>query len=77
MVMAKKRIRPGGKSKGGNPWRERLRAIRRKYGSEGKMLTQAEAAERLGVSVHTWVSWENGRTVPSKMAVRLLEITFK
>lgn len=37
-------------------------------------LTQARAAERLGVSTSTWVSWENGRRTPDKRSRRLLNM---
>ncbi len=79
MVMAKKRpARPGKPKPGGkpNPWPDKLRAIRRKYGSGGKPLTQAQAAERLGVNIHTWTAWEVDRRTPSAMAARLINLTF-
>ena len=37
-------------------------------------LTQAELATRLGVSFATVNRWENGRTVPSKLAQRQFEL---
>lgn len=39
-------------------------------------LTQAEAAEKLGISVRTWQNWEQGRTRPDTAAVRLMHLTF-
>jgi len=29
-----------------------------------KMLTQAEAADHIGVARRTWVRWENGKALP-------------
>ena len=36
-------------------------------------LTQAEAAEKLGVTVQTLLNWEKGRTEPSMSQGRLIE----
>lgn len=46
---------------------ETIRAIR---GS----LTQAEAAEKIGVSQSVWSAWERGAKVPSRQSALLLEL---
>ncbi len=48
---------------------KRLTAIREKLG-----LTQAEAAEKLGVSVQTIVGWERGWQRPDKRSLKLIGI---
>jgi DNA-binding transcriptional regulator YiaG len=55
----------------GNPWPARLKKLRAKYG-----LTQKDAAERIGVALRTWISWENRQRIPSGLAVRLLKNSF-
>jgi len=37
-------------------------------------LTQAQAAERVGVTVRTWNSWECARDVPAIQSVMLLRM---
>jgi DNA-binding transcriptional regulator YiaG len=46
-----------------------LRAVRGKLG-----LSQEELAGRLGVSFATVNRWENGWTVPSKLALRQIDL---
>lgn len=53
------------------PWPARLRALRTKL-----KLTQAQAADRLGVATRTWIAWENAQRVPGRLAQRLLKDTF-
>lgn len=53
------------------PWPARLKELRELLG-----VTQAEAAERVGVSTRTWISWENAQRTPSATAARLLRLTF-
>lgn len=50
-----------------NPWPARLKALRQLLD-----ITQREAAERIGVSTSTWVSWENAQRVPGRITQRLL-----
>jgi len=76
MVMAakkpsKRRGPPPGKPAPGNPWPDFLRALREKH-----HLTQAEAAERVGVAARTWISWENSQGTPSRLAMNLLRAAF-
>ncbi len=72
MVMAKKRpTRPGKRQPGGNPWPERLFALRTRLG-----LTQAQAASRIRTSLRAWSSWERGEEVPSppfELLIQLLD----
>jgi DNA-binding XRE family transcriptional regulator len=57
--------------KSGNKWPGRLKTLRAKYD-----LTQREAAERIGVALRTWISWENDQRIPSRLAERLLHNSF-
>lgn len=45
----------------------RLVALREK-----QKLTQADAAERIGVSRETWQSWETGRRAPTGATLKLI-----
>lgn len=54
-----------------NPWPAKLRDLRERLG-----LTQAEAAEKAGVALRTWISWENAHRVPGRLASNLLRATF-
>lgn len=63
MVMAKKRP--------ANPWPAKLKALRERQG-----LTQAQAAQRTGVALRTWISWENDHRRPSGPAQQLLKHAF-
>ena len=42
---------------------------------ESLKITQAIAAQRTGVSVFTWVAWENGKA-PGRLAKQLLRNAF-
>lgn len=66
MLMAKKKPKHIG-----DFWRDRLRALRDKHG-----LTQAAAAQKVGVALRTWISWENRHREPSGPALQLLRIAF-
>lgn len=37
-------------------------------------LTQAQAAEKVGVTVRAWLSWERGTRTPSPSAVKLIKL---
>jgi DNA-binding transcriptional regulator YiaG len=52
-------------------WAARLRALRDRLG-----ITQAEAAERTGVALRTWIGWENSQREPSGPAAELLRLKF-
>lgn len=39
-------------------------------------LTQRQAAEKTGVALRTWISWENDPRPPSDLALRLLAKAF-
>ena len=39
-------------------------------------LTQQEAADKLGVSKHTIVNWERGRTKPKKHTLMVLSMLY-
>lgn len=56
----------------GNSWPARLRAIR-----ERMALTQAQAGEKVGVSVRSWLAWEVGDQIPSRSRQILLELLEK
>ena len=47
----------------------RLKALREQYG-----YTQVGAAERFGIPVDTWRSWESGRRCPAPYMMRLMEL---
>lgn len=66
MLMAKKK-----KPAGDPAWRARLKALREKHG-----LTQAQAADRAGVALRTWIAWENVHRKPGRLALRLLAVAF-
>lgn len=40
-------------------------------------LTQTEFAEKIGVNYHTVMKWEKGKTTPSPMAQKAIEMVFK
>lgn len=50
-----------------SPWRGRLVKIR-----EQLKLTQARAAELIGVSTRSWVAWERGYRTPTPAAQILI-----
>ena len=52
-------------------WPKRLKALREAHG-----LTQAAAAEKIGVALRTWISWENAHRAPSGPAEKLLRLAF-
>lgn len=54
-----------------NPWPARLKKIR-----EDKDMTQAEAAEIVGTVLRTWQNWEYGRSRPSPMIAKLIDLLF-
>ncbi len=62
---------PKKKPASGNPWPERLKKLRDKYG-----LSQPEAAARLEVPVASWRNWEYGRTVPNAATVKAIKLVF-
>ena len=52
------------------PWTaKRIKALRDRLD-----LSQAQAAERIGASRATWISWEHGRREPSAASSRLLTL---
>lgn len=55
----------------GNPWPERLKALRKKLG-----ITQVEAAQLCGVATSTWNGWEYGFRIPAGPSLRVLQLTF-
>lgn len=65
-VMAPRKIKPK------TPFAAKLQRVRKKHGE----LTQAQAADRIGVALRTLISWENGHRVPSGPALALLKIAF-
>ena len=52
-------------------WAARLKSLRARLG-----ISQREAAERAGLPLRTWISWENRQHVPPALSVRLLESIF-
>ncbi len=68
MHMAKKRKPAAGKP-GGNPWPDRLRALRKRLG-----LNQSEAAARIAVGPGVWSAWENDLRTPSRQSQLLIEL---
>ena len=51
------------------PASARIAALR-----ERLKLTNAQAADYLGVSVHTYIKWQSGERTPPAVAVRLLDV---
>lgn len=49
-----------------NPWPEKFKELRDKWGADGKPLLQKDAADKLGVTRRSWISWETGERTPSK-----------
>lgn len=37
-------------------------------------LTNAQAADYLGISVHTYIKWKSGERTPPAVAIRLLDV---
>lgn len=54
-----------------SPLARKLKAIRLRLG-----ISQREAAEKTGVALRTWISWENDHRRPSGLAAHLLTLTF-
>lgn len=52
-------------------WKRKLKALRAKHG-----LTQAAAAEKVGVATRTWISWENRQRKPGRLTIRLIKTAF-
>lgn len=52
-------------------WAERFKAWRKNLD-----ITQAEAADKLGVPLRTFISWENSHRTPGKMAQKFIKLTF-
>ena len=52
-------------------WAKRFVALRKRLG-----LTQAAAADKLGVSFSTWRAWENNQNTPGRFAKRALKEVF-
>lgn len=72
MVMAKKKPdKPKPSAKRVSAWPKKLKALRDRH-----KLTQAAAAEKAGVSLRTWISWENAQRIPSGPTARLLTMVF-
>ncbi len=55
---------PARSTHGLNPWPDALYSLRMSWGEDGRPLTQAKAAERLGISPKTWWRWESGGERP-------------
>lgn len=51
------------------PSPDELRALRKRLG-----LTQAEAAEKIGVSHRAWIAWENDERTPSATATQIIRL---
>ena len=51
------------------PTPEQVKAVREKLG-----LTQAEAAERVGVSQEAWSAWERGVRKPTRRSAMLIDM---
>lgn len=51
------------------PSPKRIREIR-----EGRGLTQAEAAEKIGVGQGVWSAWERGLRKPSRQSALLIDL---
>ncbi len=71
MVMAAKKKKPGEKPKR-NPWGAQLQELRDAVG-----LTQAAAAELLGVSLRTYQGWEIGKSAPPAWTRHLVEAAIR
>lgn len=64
MLMTKRRTKPLGK---------RLLALRQRLGTDGRPITQKEAADLLGVSLRAWHYWELGERDPLPIHLRAIE----
>lgn len=53
-------------------WPAILLALRRRWGTPGKPLSQAKAAVRVGVTLRSWAGWELGDQTPAKPVQKLL-----
>ena len=58
------------KSKPKTKWAGELRVVREQH-----QLTQDEAAAKAGIPASTWIAWENGVHVPSKLTQQYLRET--
>lgn len=68
-TMAPKRKRPKPAGNGGNPWPARLKRLRKRLGGD-RSISQAEAAEKVGVSLRSWAGYEAGdRDPPQTVAI--------
>lgn len=52
-----------------SPTSARIAALRERF-----KLTKPQAADYLGVPVHTYIKWESGERTPPSVAVRLLDV---
>lgn len=57
-----------------NPWPAKLIELRERWGAGGKKLPQELAAERIGVTRRSWISWEHGERIPLQPVRMLIDL---
>lgn len=55
-------------------WAAKLKLLRDRWGADGKPLTQALAAERLGVTPRSWIGWETYGREPAAPVCKLIDL---
>lgn len=56
-----------------SPWPKKLKELRELWGSDGKAMTQDEAAAKIFVTRRTWIYWEAGERTPSATVAMLID----
>jgi len=55
-------------------WPAKLKKLRAKWGTDGKPMTQAAAADKIGVTMRSWASWELGERTPLQPMQMLIDL---
>lgn len=58
-------------------WPAKLKQLRSQWGKDGKLATQSFAAERIGVTLRSWASWERGEREPLQPIQMLIDCLMK
>jgi len=54
-------------------WPDKLKLLRDRWGAPNKPVTQQAAADRIGVTRRSWVSWETGAREPVRSIQVLID----